>query len=109
MNMIKNQKNFKEKVLSQPGIQVIKFYADWSGPCQVMAPIFSELSSYYSSSITFFTIDVEVAPSLKEELGVKELPTILFYQNGEVIDFVNGMISKNALIAKLENTINQNN
>ncbi len=108
MNMIKNKRNFKEQVLSQPGIQVIKFYADWSGPCQVIGPLFSELSSYYSSSVTFFRIDVEAAPALKEELGVKKLPTILFYQNGAIIDFVNGMISKNALIAKLENAICQN-
>jgi len=107
MKIVKDKKSFTEKVLNERGIQVVKFYADWSGPCQMMAPIYKELSAYYNSSVGFFTVDVEEVPMLKAELGVIELPTILFYKNGTVIDFVNGMISKNALIAKLENAINQ--
>jgi thioredoxin 1 len=109
MKIVTDKKSFTEKVLNEQGIQVVKFYADWSGPCQMMAPIYKELSAYYSSSVGFFTVDVEESPMLKAELGVIELPTILFYKNGTVIDFVNGMISKNALIAKLENALNQKN
>jgi thioredoxin 1 len=75
----------------------------------MMSPIYAELSKSYSSSVNFFSVDIEEAPLLKKELGVIELPTILFYKNGAVIDFVNGMISKNALIAKLENAINLKN
>ncbi|MGG9960640.1 thioredoxin family protein [Ferruginibacter sp. SUN106] len=107
MKLVADKKGFTEKILNEQGIQVVKFYADWSGPCQMMAPIYKELSMNYSSSVGFFTVDVEESPMLKKELGVIELPTILFYKNGIVIDFVNGMISKNALIAKIENAINQ--
>jgi len=109
MKIVDNKKSFTEKILNEQGIQVVEFYAEWSGACQMMAPVFNELSSSYSSSIEFFTVDVEEVPSLKKELGVNDLPTILFYKNGVVIDFVNGMISKNALIAKLENALNKKN
>jgi thioredoxin 1 len=107
MKIVADKKSFTEKILNKHGIQVVEFYAEWSGPCQVMVPIYKELSAYYSNSVGFFTVDVEASPLLKKELGVNELPTILFYKNGTIIDFVNGMISKNALIAKLENAINK--
>jgi hypothetical protein len=49
---------------------------------------------------------VEEAPLLKKELGVIEMPTVLFYMNGAVVDFVNGLSSRNSLIAKFENLLN---
>jgi thioredoxin 1 len=109
MNNVKDIKGFTEKILNVPGIQVVKFYADWSGPCQVMVPIYKELSATYKRVANFFSIDVETAPLLKNKLGVIELPTILFYKNGIVVDFVNGMVSKNMLIKKMEDVINQKN
>jgi thioredoxin 1 len=109
MDAITDKKKFTQMILNKTGIQVVKFYADWSGPCQMMAPIYKELSLSYTSAANFFMIDVEASPALKKEFGVNELPTILFYKNGAIIDFVNGMIPKNVLIAKLENIINQKN
>jgi len=109
MKLLKDKKGFTEEVLNEKGIRVVNFFAEWSGPCQMMSPIYTELSKSYNGSADFFTVDVEETPLLKKELGVIELPTILFYKNGAVIDFVNGMISKNALIAKLENAINLKN
>jgi thioredoxin 1 len=106
MNKVNDKKSFSEKVLSGSGLKIVEFYADWSGPCQMMLPIYNELASMYSSVAGFYQVDVEEAPLLKKELGVIEMPTILFYKNGEVVDFVNGLISKNSLIAKLENVLN---
>ena len=106
MNKITDKKSFNEKLLSGPGLQVVKFYAEWSGPCQMMLPIYNELASMYNSAASFYRVDVEEAPLLKKELGVMEMPTILFYRNGVVIDFVTGLIPKNSLIAKLENVLN---
>jgi thioredoxin 1 len=106
MNKVTDKKSFNEKVLSGSGLQIVKFYAEWSGPCQMMVPIYNELDSMYNSVASFYRIDVEEAPLLKKELGVIEMPTILFYRNGVVIDFVSGLISKNSLITKLENVLN---
>lgn len=106
---VAGKKDFTEKILNSKGLQVVKFYADWSGPCQMMAPICKELSISYGGIVNFFKVDVEALPLLKKEFGVNDLPTILFYKNGILIDFVNGVIAKNAMIAKMENLLNQNN
>jgi thioredoxin 1 len=105
--MVTNKKEFSEKILNNTGIQVVKFYAGWSGTCQMMLPIYNELSLSYNNEASFFAVDVEAAPLLRKQLGVNDLPTILFYKNGAIIDFVNGMISKNALFQKMENIIIQ--
>ena len=109
MNKVTNKKSFKEEVLSGPGLKIVKFYAEWSGPCQMMTPIYNELADMYNSAATFYRIDIEEAPLLKKELGVIEMPTILFYWNGVVVDFLNGLSSRNSLIAKLENLLNNKN
>lgn len=106
MTKVTDKKSFSEKVLNGTGLQVVKFYADWSGPCQMMVPIYKELANMYSGSAAFYRVDVEDVPQLKKELGVMEIPTILFYINGVVVDFVNGLASRNSLIAKLENVLN---
>ncbi len=106
MNKVTDKKSFKEEVLSGPGLKIVKFYAEWSGPCQMMTPVYNELASMYNSAAAFYRVDVEEVPSLKKELGVIEMPTILFYLNGVVIDFVSGLTSRNSLIAKLENLLN---
>jgi thioredoxin 1 len=106
MTEVKDKKGFTEKVLSGQGLQIVKFYADWSGPCQMMKPIYDELASTYNGAASFYRVDIEEAPLLKKELGVIEMPTILFYMNGVVIDFVNGLSSRNSLIAKMENLLN---
>jgi thioredoxin 1 len=67
-----------------------------------MAPIYQEMFSLYKNSASFYKIDIDKAPLLKMELGITELPTILFYKKGIVIDLTVGMISKDALIAKIE-------
>ena len=100
---------FKEDVLEKSGISVVKFYADWSGTSQMMMPAFEQLADTYKMSARFLKVDIDSNPLLKERYGVMELPTILFFQNGTIIDHVSGMISKNALIAKMENSLSNNN
>lgn len=106
MIKVTDKKSFNEKVINGTGLQIVKFYAEWSGPCQMMTPIYKELENMYSSAASFYRIDIEEAPVLKKELGVIEMPTILFYINGSVVDFASGLISRNSLIAKLENLLN---
>lgn len=105
MTRVTDKRFFSEKVLNGTGLQVVKFYADWSGPCQMMVPIYKELAGMYNGSAAFYRVDVEEVPILKKELGVMEMPTILFFLNGVVVDFVSGLASRNSLIAKMENAL----
>ena len=94
-------KGFTEKILNGPGLQVVRFCSEWSGPCQMMAPIYQDMFSEYKQSASFYKIDIDESPLLKMEFGIIELPTILFYKNGQVKDFAVGLISKDALLGKI--------
>ena len=105
MNTAVTQNNFKKQVMQQRGLSIVQFFAEWSGPCQMMMPVYEELSKSYSSRAGFYSVNIDEEPALKEQYGIMELPTVLFFQNGNLIDFVAGVVSKNAFIAKLENTV----
>ncbi len=102
MKNIKDVAVFKREILSSGGLNIVRFCAEWSGPCHIMGPIYKELYQMYRNSASFYKIDIDQAPLLKTELGVTELPTILFYHKGVVIDYVQGFISRESLIEKLE-------
>ena len=105
MIKIKDKQTFTEKILNGTGLQIVRFCAEWSGPCQMMGPIYQEMFSMYKKSASFYRIDIDEAPLLKKEFGITELPTILFYKNGTVIDFAVGLISRDELIAKMEKLV----
>jgi thioredoxin 1 len=101
MIKITDKKVFTEKIVEGKGLQIVRFCSEWSGPCQMMAPIYLEVVSIYKKSASFYKVDIDEAPSLKKEFGITELPTILFYKNGTVIDFAIGLISRDELVAKV--------
>ena len=102
MIKITDKKEFREKILNGTGLKIVRFCAEWSGPCKMMAPIYLEIVGIYKEYASFYKIDIDDAPLLKKEFGITELPTILFYKKGIMIDFIVGMISRDALIAKME-------
>ena len=97
---------FNRLVLCGEGLKIVRFCAEWSGPCHIMGPIYEEMHKKYGESTSFFKVDIDKAPQLKKELGITELPTILFYRKGVPIDFIVGFISRESFIEKLENVIN---
>lgn len=100
-----DQSNFKKEVLGSCSLTLVKFKSDWNGACQIIAPVYKELAKYYKTEVNFFVADVETTSSLEKEFGIIELPTILFFKHGEVIDFAAGLTPKNILIAKIENAL----
>lgn len=102
MIKITDKKSFTGKIIDGTGLQIVRFCAEWNGPCQMMAPIYHEMFNMYKKLASFYQIDIDEAPLLKKEFGITELPTILFYKNGIMIDFVIGMISRDDLIEKMD-------
>jgi len=70
-----------------------------------MKPIYEEMAKYYKEQAEFFCVDADREQLLNTQYGIKEIPTILFFKNNELIDYVSGLISKNRLIAKIENAL----
>lgn len=84
---------------------VVHFKTEWSGTCQIMQPVYEELAKYYKDLADFFWVDADQDKILLTQYGFKEVPTILFFRNNELIDFVTGLVTKNKLIAKIENAL----
>lgn len=105
MNIIKIVTSLNRKFLKGDGLNIVRFYAEWSGPCQIMEPIYVEMSLSYKNTADFYQVDIDEVPKLKHDFGVHEVPTILFLKHGKIVDFTIGLISREELIEKLENAI----
>ena len=73
---------------------VVEFWATWCGPCRLVSPIISELAKAYDGQITVGKCDVEENEDLALEFGIRNIPTILFFKNGQVVDKIVGAQSK---------------
>ncbi|HRH50590.1 MAG TPA: thioredoxin domain-containing protein [Panacibacter sp.] len=98
-------KNFKKEVIERRTLSLVQFKAEWNGTCQIIAPVFESLSAAYKKKVSFFTVDVEENKLLEAEHGVTDIPTILFFKNGKMIDHLIGLAPRNVIIEKIENAL----
>lgn len=96
-----NQTNFEEVMTSGKPV-VIDFWAEWCGPCRMIAPIVDELAAEYGDKVVIGKCDVEENDDITAKYGVRNIPTIVFLKNGELVDKQVGACSKDALKAKIE-------
>lgn len=73
---------------------VVDFWATWCGPCRMLAPIVAELAEKYDSRIVVGKCDVEEQDELAAEFGIRNIPTLLFFKDGQVVDRIVGAVSK---------------
>ena len=84
---------------------VVDFWATWCGPCRMIAPVISELADLYDGQITVGKCDVEENEYLAAEFGIRNIPTILFFKNGQMVDKMIGAQSKANLEQKFKNLL----
>ncbi|MGN0550380.1 MAG: thioredoxin [Acutalibacteraceae bacterium] len=71
-----------ENIMQDNSIVVVDFWADWCGPCKMLAPVFEQLADEYSGDIKFVKINVDEESDLASKCGVMSIPTVIFYKNG---------------------------
>lgn len=94
----------------QDGVCLIDIYADWCKPCQVIGPIIDELSDEYKDKeIKFGKLNADDNSETVSKLGVRNIPTIIIYKDGEVVERTVGMVSKNQLKDLIDNHLQVEN
>lgn len=101
MSMKFTDENFEAEVLKAEGLALVDFYADWCGPCKMMAPIIDALASEYEGSVKIGKLDVDAYSSTTAKYRVMSIPTLLFFKNGEVVETIVGAVSKDELVEKI--------
>ncbi len=105
MNKAIGKKEFKSHVVESINLSLVQFKTEWNGACQIVSMIYDDLANAYKGAANFFTVDVEEEIHLGKEYGIIEIPTILFFKSGKVIDYATGLTPKNVLISKIENAL----
>lgn len=96
-----NEINFDREVVQSAEPVVVDFWAEWCGPCKMLAPVLEEAAKEMATS-KIVKVNVEESPSLANRYGIRSIPTLLFVKNGEVREMNIGLLSKKALLAKVD-------
>ena len=94
--------NFEANVLNSDKAALVDFWAEWCGPCRMVGPIVEEISNEYGDKAVVGKVDVDNNPEIAAKYGIRNIPTILFIKNGEVVDKQVGAVPKASLAAKLD-------
>lgn len=84
---------------------VVDFWATWCGPCRMIAPIVEELANEYDGKLNVGKCDVEECEDIAAEFGIRNIPTLLFFKGGQVVDKIVGAVSKQKLDEKFQSLL----
>lgn len=103
MNVIVlSEQNFDEEVRKADKKVLVDFYADWCGPCKMMAPAIEKIAEEVSEYAKVGKVNVDDCPEIAEEFGIMSIPTLLIFENGEVIYKHVGVTDKETLMSELK-------
>lgn len=100
-----NKDNFQQEVVNSDVPVIIDFYADWCGPCQMMAPVFEEVSKDYEGRLNFVKLNTEENPKVADQFGIKGIPCLIIVNKGEEVDRIVGFNAKDQLKAKIDSIL----
>lgn len=91
-----------ETLIDQDTPVLVDFYADWCGPCQMMAPVLKEVAEEMGDKVKVIKIDVDKNQPIAQRFGVRSIPTLILFKNGKVLENKAGVMTKRDLTEMIE-------
>ena len=96
------EKNFEAEVLKSPQPVIVDLWAEWCGPCKMLAPVLDEIATEYAGRVKVAKVNIEEQPGLAARFGIQSIPTLLYFANGEVRSQTIGLASKKKILSNVE-------
>ena len=97
--------DFSDKIENASGVALIDFWADWCGPCRMLAPTIDEIAEDFAGRADIYKVNVDEEGALAAKFGIMSIPTLIIFKNGEVFDKLVGVVPKDSIANVLERAL----